>query len=170
MSDVAIALGGLIAMEPITALLHRVVFHGFGFAWHRSHHEPPRRVLEGNDLFPVVFAAATIALLSVGVWIGGGEVLVPLGVGITAYGFSYLVVHDVIIHRRIPGLRIPDGALARLRRAHNVHHLFSRAPYGFLVPVVPKELAARTDELDADRTCRTVTRAHSHDTRRRVSA
>ena len=48
MTDVAIALGVLIVMEPVTALLHRFVFHGFGMGWHRSHHEPPRHALEAN--------------------------------------------------------------------------------------------------------------------------
>lgn len=156
MTDVAIAVGVLLAMEPVTALLHRFVFHGFGMGWHRSHHEPPRRTMEANDLFPVVFAAATIALLSVGVWVGGGEVLIPIGVGITAYGASYLVVHDIVIHRRIPWLPIPDAFLARHRSAHNVHHLYSRAPYGFLAPVVPKSLRVRAAAIGSDRTRRSL--------------
>jgi beta-carotene 3-hydroxylase len=159
MTDVAIALGVLIVMEPVTALLHRFVFHGFGMGWHRSHHEPPRHALEANDLFPVVFAAATIALLSVGVWVGGGEVLVPMGVGITAYGASYLLVHDIVIHRRIPWLPIPESFLAHLRAAHNVHHLYSRAPYGFLAPVVPKSLRARAAGTGSDRTRRSLRRS-----------
>jgi beta-carotene 3-hydroxylase len=156
MTALAIAIGALVVMEPVTALLHRLVFHGFGMGWHRSHHEPPRGALEANDLFPVVFALATIALLSVGVWVGGGEVLVPLGIGITAYGAAYLVVHDVVIHRRIPWLPLPSRWLARLRAAHNVHHLYSRAPYGFLAPVVPTDLRERARKRGVDQTRRSV--------------
>jgi beta-carotene 3-hydroxylase len=153
-----IAVAALLIMEPVTALTHRFVMHGFGMGWHRSHHEPPRRAVEANDLFPVVFSAATIVLLAVGVYGEGGEVLVPLGIGITAYGASYLVVHDVVIHRRLARwLPVSAGFLAWHRDAHNVHHLYSRAPYGFLAPVVPRELrqraelagVARTDRSDA---------------------
>jgi beta-carotene 3-hydroxylase len=158
MTAVLVALGALIVMEPVTALLHRSVFHGFGMGWHRSHHEPPENPFEANDLFPLVFAAATIAMLSVGVWVGGGEVLVPLGVGITAYGALYLLVHDVIIHRRIPWLPLPDRFLARLRHAHNVHHLYARAPFGFLAPVVPADLRARAKARQVDHTRRSVSR------------
>ncbi len=154
MNGVLLALGVLVLMEPVTALLHRFVFHGFAMGWHRSHHEPVRGALEANDLFPVVFALATIAFLSIGVWVGGGEVIVPVGIGVTAYGAAYLVVHDVIIHRRVPGLPVPPRLLGRLRAAHNVHHLYSRGPYGFLAPVTPKDLRARAGSAP-DRTRRT---------------
>ena len=74
MTAVLLAVGALVVMEPITTFAHRVVFHGFGMGWHRSHHEPPRHVLEANDGFPIVFAAATIVVLAVGVYVGGGRV------------------------------------------------------------------------------------------------
>jgi len=156
MSDVALAVGALILMEPVTTLAHRVVFHGFAMGWHRSHHLPPRRVLEANDLFPVVFSAVTIAVLSIGVWVGAGSVLVPVGIGVTAYGVAYLVVHDLVIHRRVPWLPVSDRVGRRLREAHNVHHLFGEAPYGFLAPVVPSALRARADERGVDDTRRAV--------------
>lgn len=159
MTDVLLALLALVVMEPVTALTHRVVFHGRGMGWHRSHHEPPRTLFEANDLFPVVFAIATIILLAIGVWVGGGDVLVPIGVGITAYGAAYLVVHDVVIHRRVPWIRLPDRLGARLRAAHNVHHLFGREPFGFLVPVVPAALAERARARGIDHTDRRLHRA-----------
>ncbi|MEX0664874.1 MAG: sterol desaturase family protein [Acidimicrobiia bacterium] len=157
MTGVLLAIGTFLLMEPLTALIHRFVFHGFGMGWHRSHHEPPRRALEANDLFPVVFSSATIALLSIGVWVGGRSILVPLGVGITAYGATYLVVHDLVIHRRVPWLRIPDRVGRQLRTAHNVHHLYSRAPYGFIAPVVPRDLRARAAARGIDQTPRAIT-------------
>ena len=144
MPAVLLVVLAFVVMEPVTALTHRFVMHGFGMGWHRSHHEPPRDALEANDLFPVVFSVATIALLAVGVYVGGAAVLVPLGIGITAYGASYLFVHDLVIHRRL-GRRLPLPArfLAWHRNAHNVHHLYSRAPFGFLAPVVPRALRDR---------------------------
>jgi beta-carotene 3-hydroxylase len=147
-----IVVGAFVLMEPVTALTHRYVMHGFGMGWHRSHHEPPRGAAEANDLFPVVFSAATIVLLAVGVYGDGGAVLVPLGVGITAYGASYLFVHDLVIHRRLSRwLPLPAGFLAWHRDAHNVHHLYSRAPYGFLAPVVPRVLRQRAERAGVAR-------------------
>lgn len=157
-TTVLIALAAFLLMEPVTALTHRKVMHGFGMAWHRSHHDPPRRRVEANDLFPVVFAAATIVLLSVGVFVGGGGVLVPLGIGITAYGASYLLVHDVVVHRRVPWLPLPARFLDWHRGAHNVHHLYGRAPFGFLAPVVPAELRQRARDAGVDRTERAARR------------
>jgi hypothetical protein len=46
--------------------------------------------------------------------------------------------------------------LARLRAAHNVHHLYSRAPYGFLAPVVPTDLRERARKRGVDQTRRSV--------------
>jgi beta-carotene 3-hydroxylase len=156
-----LAVGALVVMEPVAALAHRFVFHRFGMGWHRSHHLPPRRAFEANDLFPVVFAAGTIAVLSVGVYVGAGDLLVPIGVGVTAYGVSYLFVHDLVIHRRVAGLRVPDRLGRRLRAAHNVHHLFSGAPYGFLAPIVPRDLRRQADRRGRDETSRAVSRRRS---------
>jgi beta-carotene 3-hydroxylase len=155
---VLLALGALVLTEPVAALAHRCVFHGFGMGWHRSHHQPPHRRLEANDLFPVVFSVITIAVLSVGVWVGAGEVLIPIGIGVTAYGASYLVVHDLVIHRRVAALGVPDRVGHRLRAAHNVHHLFSDAPFGFLAPVVPRRLRDAAAARGRDETPRAVSR------------
>lgn len=157
MTDVLVAAGALVLMEPVTALVHRFVMHGAGMGWHRSHHEAPASALEANDLFPVVFAAVTIVVLAVGVSVAGApRVLVPIGIGVTAYGAAYLVVHDVVIHRRLAFLPMPDWLLRPWRDAHNVHHLFARAPYGFLAPVVPSDLRRRAAARNLDRTRRTI--------------
>jgi beta-carotene 3-hydroxylase len=157
-TGVALAVAALIVMEPLTTLAHRVVFHGFAMGWHRSHHLPPRAALEANVLFPAVFALLTIGVLSIGVWVGAGSVLVPIGIGVTAYGAAYLVVHDLVIHRRVRLLHVADRVGHRLRAAHNVHHLFGQAPYGFLAPIVPRTLRDRADARGVDDTARDVTR------------
>ncbi len=157
MTEVLVAVVALIVMEPVTAVVHRFVMHGFGMGWHRSHHEPPRHPLEANDLFPVVFAAATIVVLAIGVYVPGApRILVPIGIGVTAYGAAYLLVHDVVIHRRLAFLPLPDRLLRQWRAAHNVHHLFAQAPYGFLAPVVPARLRRRAAARGVDYTTRTV--------------
>ena len=40
--------------------------HGFGWGWHRSHHEPRTGWFEKNDLYAVVFAGVAIALIYAG--------------------------------------------------------------------------------------------------------
>jgi beta-carotene 3-hydroxylase len=79
---------------------------------------------------------------------------VPLGIGITAYGAAYLFVHDLVIHRRLAWLPLSARFLAWHRDAHNVHHLYSQAPYGFLAPVVPRELRKRAERAGVARTDR----------------
>ena len=123
-------------MEPAVAAVHRWVMHGPGWAWHSSHHRWQGRRIEANDLFPVVFAAATIATMAVGV--GAIESLATLlcvGVGVTEYGIAYLVVHDLFIDERLG--RLP-GTRSRYVRwvavGHAVHHRSGRKPYGFLLP------------------------------------
>ena len=87
-------------------------------------------------------------VLCVGVF-GGVHVLVPVGIGVTAYGAAYLLLHDVAIHRRLP-IRVPGRLLDPWRRAHAVHHRFNDAPYGFLAPVVPRRLRDRADTVEPD--------------------
>jgi beta-carotene 3-hydroxylase len=160
MTDALIAVTALVLMEPATALTHRLVMHGFAMGWHRSHHDLPRNVLEANDLFPVVFAGVTIMLLAVGVYVPGAPgVLIPIAIGITAYGAAYLLVHDVVIHRRLGFLPLPGRLLRPWRDAHNVHHMFAQAPYGFLAPIVPARLRRRAALHGGDRTRRTISRA-----------
>ena len=144
MGSLAIAVMGFVLMEPLTALTHRYVMHGVGLALHRSHHrrvrpgESPQR-WEANDAYPLMFAAVVMLGFAAGFNVAGMGALVPLGVGITAYGAAYALVHDVYIHQRIPlfgDRRVPG--FERLAAAHRVHHDRNGAPYGMLVPVLAR--------------------------------
>jgi beta-carotene 3-hydroxylase len=129
----AAAAGAFVLMEPVTCGLHRWVMHGPGWVLHRSHHEPSGRGgLEANDAFPVLFAGATVAAMA-----AGGGMAVAAGLGVTAYGAAYALVHDVVIHRRARAGGEPSGRLARLAAAHALHHDGGGAPYGMLWPVLP---------------------------------
>lgn len=129
--------------------------HGIGEFIHRSHHRPRLSRWETNDWYPVAFAA----IVNVGFFAGfnwaGFEALVPVGIGITAYGACYALVHDVYIHHRVTWFATRRVALFdRLADAHRIHHLYSAAPYGMLVPVVPQTLrkrAAATDKNPLER-------------------
>lgn len=144
MRSLVLGLMAFAAMEPLTAATHRFVMHGIGIRLHRSHHRRSHAGWELNDAYPVMFAA----VVCLGLWIGFHEPrwseLVPIGVGVTAYGAAYGVVHDVYIHRRLRwfGDR-PVALLDRLADAHALHHRFGGAPYGMLVPIVPGRVRVR---------------------------
>ena len=138
MTPVVLVVAALLAMEPATARLHRWAMHGWAWGWHRSHHRRRGAGLEANDLFPVVFAAATIAIMAAGAAIEGLSALLWIGTGVTLYGALYLVVHDLYIHERLG--RLPGAGTRYIRwvaAAHAIHHATGREPYGFLLPVVP---------------------------------
>lgn len=145
MIPVLVAFVALVVMEPLVTVVHRRVMHGWGWGWHRSHHQAATRRFEANDLFPVVFAAATVVVMAVGA--AAAAPLLWIGWGVTAYGAAYLVVHDLYIHQRLGPL---PGATSRYVRwvaeAHRIHHLFGQAPHGFLLPVVPRDLRARAQQ------------------------
>lgn len=149
----AIGLAAFVAMEPLTAATHRWVMHGIGERLHRSHHRAGRIAArwETNDWYPVIFAALVNVGFVVGFNVDGWGALVPAGIGVTAYGLAYGYVHDVYIHGRFTWLPRPRSALLdRLAEAHRVHHLYSAAPYGMLVPVVPAELRTRSQTTERD--------------------
>jgi beta-carotene 3-hydroxylase len=134
-----------IGMELVAAVSHRGVMHGTGWVWHKSHHQPAKSFLEKNDLYPLVFSMLTIVVMAVTSAVGNAE-LFAVATGVTIYGFAYLIAHDLVIHRRLgtPPVVVDNFAYFRwLREAHRIHHLYGREPYGFLFPIVPRDLRAR---------------------------
>ena len=63
---VAIVFATILAMEGVAWASHRYIMHGFGWAWHRDHHEPHDKRLEKNDRFGLVGAAMSIAMFALG--------------------------------------------------------------------------------------------------------
>ena len=102
MTNVLIAVVAFVLMEPVAVGAHRLVMHGRGWAWHRSHHVGRHTRLEANDLYPAVFSSVTVAAMAVAVVAGWTSVLV-VGTGVTTYGLAYLTVHDVCVHGRLSG-------------------------------------------------------------------
>ena len=67
----------------------------------------------------------------------GRPTLVWLGAGMTAYGATYLVFHDMMVHGRFGRVKLPRNAyMLRLIRAHRIHHCGGDADgtrnFGFL--------------------------------------
>ena len=144
MRSVALAVLAFVAMEPITAATHRWVMHGLGARLHRSHHRTGPQGWEANDAFPVMFAA----IVCLGLWAGfnlpGWSGLVAVGAGVTLYGAAYALVHDGWIHQRVGWFANRHVAsLDRLAEAHRMHHRHDGAPFGMLLPIVPRELRGR---------------------------
>ena len=142
--------GTLAAMEAVAWLAHKYIMHGFGWGWHRSHHEPRQGWFEKNDLFAVVFACMAIILIALGN--AGWDPLQWIGAGMTAYGALYFIAHDGLVHRRWPFKYVPrHGYLKRLYQAHLMHHAVDGkdgcVSFGFLyAPSIEKlrrELRAR---------------------------
>lgn len=148
---IALFLGAVAGMEAAAWWIHKHVMHGWGWGWHRSHHEPRTGAFERNDLYAIFFAGIAIVLIALG---SRGGVLEPLrwvGAGMTAYGFLYAVVHDGVVHHRWPWRWVPrSGYLKRLYQAHRIHHAVGTregaVSFGFLWaprPQVLKELLQR---------------------------
>jgi beta-carotene 3-hydroxylase len=126
----------LLSMEAVAYLSHRYLMHGPLWFLHRSHHVPHTRRLEWNDLFGLFFALPAIAFIQLGAR-HGYWMLLPIGLGMTAYGLIYFIFHDVVVHRRLRLPRVPRSPyLRRIIKAHLVHHRTHRRDgaesFGFL--------------------------------------
>ena len=110
-------------MEFVAWFTHKYVMHGFLWNLHEDHHKPDHRsFFEKNDAFFLIFAIPGMSLIALGS-IFSVPYTLPIGLGITAYGFCYFLVHDVFIHQRFKWLRNSNNIYFRaLRRAHKVHH------------------------------------------------
>jgi len=128
-----ILLISFIAMEFVSYLLHRYVYHGFLWIFHKSHHRPPDGPFEWNDIFPFVIACSTILLMAFAVGSPERSDLLAMSIGMTMFGFVYIVIHDLYVHRRMKSLTFKIPYLMNVKKAHMVHHAFGGEPFGLLV-------------------------------------
>jgi beta-carotene 3-hydroxylase len=121
-----VVLATVLAMEWVAWASHKYVMHGFGWAWHRDHHEPHDGFLEKNDRFALVGAALSIAMFALGSpMIMGAEAWWPgtwIGLGVLIYGVIYSAVHDGLVHQRWFRWVPTRGYAKRLVQAHKLHH------------------------------------------------
>ncbi len=123
LANAGIILTAFLFMEWMAWASHKYIMHGFLWSWHKSHHTMHDHTLERNDLFAVVFSIPSIALIGVGYYVEGLEMLRYFGYGVMAYGIFYFLFHDVLVHRRIKIKVNPKaGYLKRIMNAHFVHH------------------------------------------------
>lgn len=118
-----IFLATFLLMECVTWCTHKFVMHGFLWYLHADHHQPKyAHIFERNDLFFVIFAIPSILLFYFGSE-ADFDYRFFIGLGIFAYGLSYFIVHDIIIHQRLKLFKnTKNKYLIALRKGHKVHH------------------------------------------------
>lgn len=121
-----IIVASVFAMEFVAWGSHKYIMHGWGWGWHRDHHEPHDNKLEKNDLFGIVGAVISTALLWWGSPLFAGTAAWPpawwIGAGVMIYGVIYTLVHDGLVHQRYFKYVPKRGYAKRLVQAHKLHH------------------------------------------------
>ncbi|GGC27128.1 beta-carotene hydroxylase [Novosphingobium marinum] len=153
---IAIVLATMLAMEFVAWSSHKYIMHGFGWAWHRDHHEPHDNLLEKNDLYAVVGAAMSISMFALGSPLVAGEAAWSpatwIGAGILGYGIVYTLIHDGLVHQRYFRWVPKRGYARRLVQAHKLHHATvgkeGGVSFGF---VIARDPAALKRELKEQR-------------------
>ncbi|MGI8943260.1 MAG: sterol desaturase family protein [Qipengyuania sp.] len=123
---ISIMLATVVAMEGLAWVSHKYIMHGFGWAWHRDHHEPHDKAWEKNDLYALAGAAMSVSMFALGSpMIMGAAAWWPatwIGLGILLYGAIYTLVHDGLVHQRWFRWVPKRGYAKRLVQAHKLHH------------------------------------------------
>jgi beta-carotene 3-hydroxylase len=146
-------LATVIGMEGFAYVAHRWVMHGVGWFLHASHHRPRHGNWEWNDLYAVIFAVPSFALIFGGLQLGWWSGFVWIGYGIAAYGAIYFGFHDVIVHKRLNHRYLPKSAyMKRIIQAHRLHHVVETkrgtVSFGFLWAPRPEDLKAELKRRD----------------------
>ena len=117
---VLVLVATVVGMEVFAWAAHKYIMHGWGWGWHRDHHESHDGVLERNDLYAVVFSVIVIAMFAAGGrW---SPLLWWVAMGISVYGVIYALVHDGLVHQRFMRWVPRKGYAKRLVQAHKLHH------------------------------------------------
>lgn len=158
LSIIAIVVATVFVMEWVAWSSHKYIMHGFGWGWHRDHHEPHSGFLERNDLYAVVGAAISITFFAIGSpMIMGPSAWEPgtwIGLGVLVYGIIYSLIHDGLVHQRWFRWVPRKGYARRLVQAHKLHHATigkeGGVSFGFLFARDPaslkRDLAAQRDK------------------------
>lgn len=149
-SIILIVLATVFIMEWVAWSSHKFIMHGWGWGWHRDHHEPHDNALEKNDLYGIVGAVISISLFAIGSpFVLGNDAWEPatwIGLGVMFYGIIYTVVHDGLVHQRYFKYVPRSGYAKRLVQAHKLHHATigkeGGVSFGFVFARDPAKLKA----------------------------
>lgn len=112
---------GFVLMESFSWAIHKYLMHGVLWKIHKTHHTHTKGFFELNDVFTLIFGSSAIVLIFLGV--ENFDYRFWIGCGISLYGMSYFVLHDVLIHRRLSWFGKPKNKYLRaIREAHIAHH------------------------------------------------
>jgi len=151
-----VALPIAVAMEFWAMFLHGKIWHSWLWPIHKSHHRPlirssgeevsGRRYVpsgwEFNDVFSIVHAVPSVVAIVWGLqcWssarCGGyaGPLSFGFGLGLALFGIAYFVVHDGLVHRRLPvQFLLRSAYFKRVYEAHMLHHKVHGGPYGLFL-------------------------------------
>lgn len=122
MAEILTVIIFFIAMEGVAWFTHKYIMHGLFWNLHKDHH---KREYEGffekNDFFFLFFAIPGIICIATGVF--DLSLIFFAGIGITLYGFTYFLIHDIMVHQRFRLFKkINNRYFAAIRRAHKIHH------------------------------------------------
>ena len=124
-------------MEFVAWATHKYIMHGFLWFLHQDHHVVNKdHKLQKNDFFFLIFAIPSMLLMYIG--FDGFKISFFVGIGIAFYGMAYFIVHEVIIHQRLPFFRKTNNKYIRaIRLAHKVHHKqlgkYNATSFGMLI-------------------------------------
>ena len=112
-----------VAMEFTAWFLHKYALHGPFWFIHRDHHEvDPKKKIQRNDSFAIVFAIPSVCFIYSGVKYAS-QFYSGLGYGILAYGIVYFFVHEIIIHKRYGFFKTPKLTYFQwVSIRHRQHH------------------------------------------------
>ncbi len=114
-----------VGMEFMAWFTHKYLMHGLLWKWHEDHHKPHLKdgFFEKNDRFFLVFAVPSATCYMLGSLYADYRFLLFIGIGISLYGLTYFLIHDVYIHQRFKWFRQLEGPYSKaILRAHGAHH------------------------------------------------
>lgn len=113
-------------MEFVAWSAHKYLMHGPLWSWHEDHHKPKYEksgFWEKNDRFFLVFAIPSMLSYMGGSLYADYRWLLFVGIGISLYGLTYFLIHDVYIHQRFRWFKQLDSKYSRaILKAHGAHH------------------------------------------------
>ena len=139
--SILIVIATFFFMEFVAWAVHKYIMHGFLWKLHQDHHVVNKeKIFQKNDYFFLIFAVPSIILIFI-----GHENLTNgffIGIGIALYGLAYFLIHEIIIHRRIPPpKKTKSKYIKAIRKAHKIHHKnrgkYNGVKFGMLI--VPKK-------------------------------
>ena len=124
-------------MELVAWATHKYLMHGLLWKLHKDHHVVDKNnKFQKNDFFFLIFAIPSIILIYIGYEYG--NICLFFGLGIALYGLGYFIVHEIIIHQRLPFFKKSNNSYIKsIRMAHKVHHKtlgkYGASSFGMLI-------------------------------------